>query len=489
MCLRPKLQFFISAADLLFRCLRIHDETFRYGEPRTNRLGEALPRRVYRGRKPHAGIDYTAWVKNAEFQRKIYSVSELSSEIRDMLERRFVDVWVEGEISNFKASTAGHLYFTLKDDRAHLSAVCFRNSARLLRFRPENGKLFRARGRVSAYEGRGEYQLVVEVLEPAGLGALQLAFEQLKEKLDKEGLFRTERKRPIPLFPRKIGIVTSLKSAALRDILSVLKRRHNAIDVLICPAEVQGDGASLQIMEGIDCLARTDVDVIIVTRGGGSMEDLWPFNEERVARAIVRSQKPVISAVGHEVDFTICDFVSDLRAPTPSAAAEIVIKSKVEIADRVSQLENRLEGTIKYKLSTLRHFMASKVGSRGFVVAEARIRRMAQRVDDLAFRVEQVGRTGGFLRARAHQVEMCEQRLSNAVNQRLKKSHQAFARIAHTLEALSPLAVLERGYAICLTPEGQVVRSADAVAPDAMVNVKLHKGSIQAKVISKEEEK
>src|SRR5207248_5559790 len=263
----------------------------------------------------HVRIDYTARVKNAEFQRKIYSVSELSVEIRDMLERRFIDIWVEGELSNFKTSTAGHLYFTLKDKASQLPAVCFRNTARLLRFRPENGKVFRARGRVSTYEGRGEYQLIVEVLEPAGLGALQLAFEQLKEKLDKEGLFRPERKRPIPPFPRKIGIVTSPKSAALRDILTVLKRRHNATHILIFPAEVQGDGASLQVMEGIDYLSRsTDVDVIIVARGGGSMEDLWPFNEERIARAIVRSQKPVISAVGHEVDFTICDFVSDLRA-------------------------------------------------------------------------------------------------------------------------------------------------------------------------------
>jgi exodeoxyribonuclease VII large subunit len=424
-------------------------------------------------------------VRNTEFQRKIYSVSELSAEIRDMLERRFVDVWVEGEISNFKASAASHFYFTLKDDRAQLSAVCFRNAARLLRFRPENGKLFRARGRVSAYEARGEYQLVVEVLEPAGLGALQLAFEQLKEKLDKEGLFRPERKRPIPAFPRTIGIVTSPKSAALRDILTVLKRRHNAINVLIFPAEVQGDAASLQVMEGIDCLSRTDVDVIIVARGGGSMEDLWPFNEERVARAIVRCRKPVISAVGHEVDFTICDFVADLRAPTPSAAAEIVIKSKLEIAERVTQLENRLEGIMKYRLSTLRHFIASKVGSRGFVVAETRVRRMAQRVDDLAFRVEQFGRTGGFLRTRTHAVEICEQRLSNAMNQRLKQWHQAFARIAHTLEALSPLAVLERGYAICLTPEGKIVRSADAVALDSTVNVQLHEGRLQAKVISK----
>jgi len=426
-------------------------------------------------------------VKTTEFQRKIYSVSQLSIEIRDLLERRFIDVWVEGEISNFKTSAAGHLYFTLKDDRAQLPAVCFRNSARLLRFRPENGKLFRARGRVSTYEGRGEYQLIVEVLEPAGLGALQLAFEQLKEKLEKEGLFRPDRKRPIPAFPRKIGIVTSTKSAALRDILTVLKRRHNAINVLIFPAEVQGEGASLQIMEGIDYLSRsTDVDVIVITRGGGSMEDLWAFNEERVARAIVRARKPVISAVGHEVDFTISDFVADLRAPTPSAAAEIVIQSKEEISQRVKQLEGRLEGVIRSRIVERRHFLASKVGSRGFVVAETRIRRMAQRVDDLTFRLEQIGRTGAFIRSRAHRVEICEQRLSNAVHQRLKKCHQAFAGIAHTLEALSPLAVLERGYAICLTPEGHVIRSVNAVETNAAVKVRLHDGSLLAKVIGKE---
>jgi exodeoxyribonuclease VII large subunit len=439
------------------------------------------------GKSSISPIDYTAPVRNAEFQRKIYSVSELSFEIREMLERRFIDVWVEGELSNFKTSAAGHIYFTLKDKAAQLPAVCFRNAARLLRFRPENGKVFRARGRVSTYEGRGEYQLIVEVLEPAGLGALQLAFEQLKEKLEKEGLFRPERKRPIPAFPRKIGIVTSPKSAALRDILTVLKRRHNAVDVLIFPAEVQGDGASLQVMEGIDYLSRsTDVDVIIVARGGGSMEDLWPFNEERIARAIVRSRKPVISAVGHEVDFTICDFVSDLRAPTPSAAAEIVIKSKAELSDRMHQLEARLGAVMKYRLSGLRNFLSSKVGSRGFVVAENRVRRMVQRVDDLTFRLEQFGRAGAFIEARAHRLELGEQRLSAAVHERLRKWHQAFGRIAHTLDALSPLAVLERGYAICLEPDGRVVRSADQVELDQTVRVKLHQGSLAARVTAKE---
>jgi len=425
-------------------------------------------------------------VRNAEFQRKIYSVAELSFEIRDMLERRFIDVWVEGELSNCKTSSAGHLYFTLKDDRAQLPAVCFRNAARLLRFRPENGKLFRARGRVSTYENRGEYQLIVEVLEPAGLGALQLAFEQLKEKLEKEGLFRPERKRPIPAFPRKIGIVTSLKSAALRDILTILKRRHNAINVLIFPAEVQGDAASLQVMEGIDYLSRsTDVDVILVARGGGSMEDLWPFNEERVARAIIRSKKPVISAVGHEIDFTICDFVADLRAPTPSAAAEIVIKSKEEIATRVQQLEARLESLMKYRLSVLRNFLSGKIGSRGFIVAENRIRRLGQRVDDLALRLEQAGRGRSFIRTRAHRVELCHQQMAAAIHRTLRNWHQSFARIAHTLDALSPLAVLERGYAICLTPEGAVIRSADEVEIGSDVSVRLHEGSLSAKVISK----
>ena len=223
-----------------------------------------------------------------------------------------------------------------------------------------------------------------------------------------------------------------------------------------------------------------------MARGGGSMEDLWPFNEERVARAIVRSRKPVISAVGHEVDFTICDFVADLRAATPSAAAEIVIKSKAEITDRVRQMDARLESLMKYRLSTLRHFLAAKIGSRGFVVAENRIRRMAQRVDDLAFRIEQAGRNRSFIRSRAHRLELCEQHLAAAMQRAMKRWHQSFARIAHTLDALSPLAVLERGYAICLTPEGRVIRSAEAVEIDSNVKVRLHQGSLSAKVTAKE---
>jgi exodeoxyribonuclease VII large subunit len=428
-------------------------------------------------------------VRPPESQRKIYTVSQLGAEIRDMLERRFIDIWVEGEISNFKSSTAGHLYFTLKDEKAQLPAVCFRNAARLLRFRPENGKAFRARGRITTYDARGEYQLIVEVLEPAGLGALQLAFEQLKERLEKEGLFRPERKRPIPPLPQRIGIVTSPKSAALRDILTVMKRRHNAINVLIYPAEVQGSGASLQVMDGIDFLSRnTDVDVIIVARGGGSMEDLWPFNEERVARAIVRSSKPVISAVGHEVDFTICDFVADLRAPTPSAAAEIVVQSKAELFRRVSHLDSVLRAAIKYRLGRLRQFLAAKVGSRGFAVAEAQLRRLTQRVDELSFRMNRIGRSGAFAKDRAHRIEVARHRLESLVRQRLGKSSESFSRLAHTLDALSPLAVLERGYAVCRTPEGRVVRNAEDVAVNSPVQVRLHRGTLIANVLDRKVE-
>jgi len=426
-------------------------------------------------------------VKPLDFQRRIYTVSELSAEVREMLERRFTDIWIEGEISNFKSSAAGHLYFTLKDDRAQLPAVCFRNAARFLRFRPENGKTFRARGRITAYEGRGEYQIIVEVLEPAGLGALQLAFEQLKEKLEKEGLFRAERKRPLPPLPRRIGIVTSPTGAALRDVLSVLKRRHNALDVLIYPSEVQGANAATQISDGIDYLStKTDVDVILITRGGGSMEDLWPFNEERVARAIVRSEKPVISAVGHEVDFTIADFVSDLRAPTPSAAAEIVIQSKDVLSQRVSQLENRLQGSMRYRLSTLRHFLASKVGSRGFAVAEAQVRRLAQRVDDLGFRLLQLGRSGALMQSRAHRIELSESRLIHVMEQTLQRSQQSFGRVAGTLDALSPLAVLDRGYSVCQTPDGRVVRDASEVEVNSAVRIRLGRGSLSAVVTSRE---
>ena len=333
----------------------------------------------------------------SDFQRKVYSVSQIAVEIRDMIERKFLDIWVEGEISNFKSSTAGHLYFTLKDEKAQLPSVCFRNAARLLRFRPENGKTFRARGRITTYEARGEYQLIVEVLEPVGLGALQLAFDQLKEKLQKEGLFNPERKRPIPALPRKVGIVIiSDRRGPPRHPYrpQTTPQFGSCFDL-----SLRGSGSRgrhCRSWKALTISADSDVDVILVTRGGGSMEDLWPFNEERVARAIIRSQKPVITAIGHEVDFTIADFVADRRAPTPSAAAEIVCQTKEELFRRIQDFSNRLQGSLRYRLRTMRHFLDSKVGSRGFAVAEAQLKRLSQRVDDLGFRLERFGRSGNF---------------------------------------------------------------------------------------------
>jgi exodeoxyribonuclease VII large subunit len=273
--------------------------------------------------------------------RSIFTVSDLTQAIKDALEGEFTDVWVEGEISNLKTAASGHCYFTLKDRDAQLRAVLFRNSARLLRLRPIDGLRITARGRLTVYEQRGEYQIIVDHMEPAGFGALQLAFEQLKQRLAKEGLFETARKRPIPALPQRIGLITSPSGAVIADMISVLQRRFENIHLLLYPVRVQGEGSAEQIVQALQYFSlpahrqvRGEVDVIILARGGGSLEDLWAFNEEIVARAIVASRIPVISAVGHETDFTIADFVADRRAPTPSAAAELVIESKVQLHRR-----------------------------------------------------------------------------------------------------------------------------------------------------------
>src|SRR5579862_3066374 len=271
--------------------------------------------------------------------RRTWTVRDLVAAVRNHIEREYSDVWVEGEISNFRAHESGHLYFTLKDRSAQIRVVMFRSSARLLRFRPENGMQVVARGRVTIYEDRGELQISAEYLEPQGAGALQIAFEQLKAKLEAEGLFDSGRKKPIPTLPRRIGIVTSPQAAALRDILNILLRRHHTAGVLIFPAQVQGEAAGTEVSAGVRYFNRArNVDVIIVTRGGGSAEDLAAFNNEALARTVAASQIPVISAVGHETDFTILDFVADLRAPTPSAAAELVIRSRQEVEDQAEGL-------------------------------------------------------------------------------------------------------------------------------------------------------
>ncbi len=421
-------------------------------------------------------------------QRKIYTVTEVSRRIKDLVEREFTDVWIEGEVSNVRRSAAGHIYFTLKDSSAQIPAVCFRNAAMYLRFKPRNGESFRVRGRLSTYEARGEYQIVVEVLEPAGRGALQDAFDQLKEKLAHEGLFEATRKRPPPRFPSRVGVVTSAGSAALRDILSVLKRRHNSIDILIYPTDVQGDGAAPQIAQGIDYLSGSDVDVVIVTRGGGSIEDLWPFNDESVARSIFRCEKPVISAVGHEVDFTISDFVADVRAPTPSAAAEIVVGSKAEVLERLSVVERRMTAALRYRLSECRRFLADRAGGRGFVVAEQRMRQMSQRVDDCMFRLEQFATSGRFFPSRTNGLDRARRALATAMRTRLQRSNERFRTLTETLDALSPLAVLERGYAVCRRADGTVVRSASDVHLGADIQVVLQQGELKARVTGLKED-
>src|SRR5438874_3004987 len=291
--------------------------------------------------------------------RKVWSPRELMTTLRTNLEQSFGDVWLQGEISNFKSADSGHLYFTLKDDAAQVRVVMFRLKAQLLRFRPENGMQVVARGRVSLYEQRGELQLMAEYLEPQGAGALQVAFEQLKAKLAAEGLFDQERKKPLPLLPRRIGVVTSPRGAAIQDILNILRRRHESVGVLIYPAQVQGEAAASEVASGIRFFNRARgkdiaIDVIIVARGGGSLEDLAAFNDEGLARVIAASEIPVISAIGHETDFTITDFVADLRAPTPSAAAEMVISARQQLEQQIGSLARRLEHGIRYRLMLTR---------------------------------------------------------------------------------------------------------------------------------------
>ncbi len=323
--------------------------------------------------------------------RTIYPVRELVVAIRTQLERSFTDIYVEGEISNYRPAESGHIYFTLKDDSAQLRVVLWRSQARLLRFRPGNGMQVIARGRVTVYDERGELQLQAEFLEPKGAGALQLAFEQLKAKLAAEGLFDAARKKPIPALPGRIGIVTSSNAAALRDILNILQRRHESVNVLIYPALVQGEGAATEVAAGVRYLNRSaKVDVIIVARGGGSLEDLFAFNDEGLARTIASSKIPVISAIGHETDFTICDFVADRRAATPSEAAEIVVAAKYELEERLSTLYRRLAKATQYRLLLAHNALSRLTQHAAFARMKDSIARRQQRLDDRVYRMVQV---------------------------------------------------------------------------------------------------
>ncbi len=413
-------------------------------------------------------------------ERRILSVSQLVNEVKRELEVRFRDIWVKGEISNLKVPPSGHIYFTLKDGDAQLRAICFRMQNRYLKFQPEDGMDVIARGSLSVYPPRGEFQLVVEVLEPAGRGALQLAFEQLKAKLQGQGLFDPARKKPLPLLPAKIGIVTSPSGAAIQDILRILNRRNNTVDVLIFPAKVQGAGAAEEVARGLQYLnSRSDLDVIIVARGGGSLEDLWAFNEEVVARAIYASRLPVISAVGHEIDFTIADFVADLRAPTPSAAAEIVSAARDELCKRVDSFAARATQAVRSLLREKRHHLQQLAANRAFVDAHSRLRFYLQRLDDL---------NGRLVRVLPSRLEPLHQKLAIS-DRELFRQMQTYLHALRTrvqsreqqLQAYSPLAVLERGYAIVTAENGSVVRDARLLTDNERVKVRVAKGEFKAR--------
>ena len=318
-------------------------------------------------------------------ERRVWTVSELTQRIRDLLESEFYDQWIEGEVSNSHVAQSGHLYFTLKDAKAQIRCVCFRDQARILKFRPEDGLHVTVRGSISVYESRGEYQIYVTNIEPVGLGALQLAFEQLKKRLQAEGLFDPERKKPLPVLPARIGLITSSRGAAVRDILNVLRRRFPNLRVLLYPVRVQGDGAAADIVQAMRHFNRTrSVEVVILARGGGSLEDLWAFNEEVVARAISDSVIPIITGVGHETDFTIADFVADMRAPTPSAAAEIVVRMRQDFERHIAERQRQLAQRIRYLLLEQHRRIRDLEAHRGFRRIEDLVRRRRQQVDELS---------------------------------------------------------------------------------------------------------
>jgi len=441
---------------------------------------------------------YSAVMANGAPQ--VLSVSELTRHIKGMLEETLPAVWVEGEISNFAAAASGHCYFTLKDANAALSVVMFRNAAARLGFKVADGLQVLVFGGISVYEKRGQYQLIATQLMPKGLGALQLAFEQLKQKLAKEGLFDADRKRPLPTLPRRIGLVTSPSGAAIRDFLNIIGRRFPNLHIIINPVRVQGEGAAGEIAAAIDEFNDLRlVDVIVVTRGGGSLEDLWAFNEEIVARAIARSRIPTISAVGHEIDFTIADFVADLRAPTPSAAAELVVRAKDEFLALLSQQQRRLDKDLRLRVGEARQRYADLASHYVFRQPAELIRQYGQQVDDLAHRLRQA--TGVALeqrRARLAAVKLItpqarlaqtrerlashEQRLDAAWSRLDQQSRHRLTQARTRLELLSPKATLERGYSITRHEDGRIVRSVGSVKRGDKLTTLVSDGEIRSVV-------
>ena len=443
--------------------------------------------------------------------RRIWTVGDLVSEVRQHVEREYGDLWVEGEISNLRSAPSGHVYFTLKDGEAQLPAVLFRRQASLLRFKPADGLHVLLRGKVSVYEQRGQMQLVAEFLEPVGAGSLQIAFEQLKAKLEARGLFDAARKKPLPAFPRCVGIVTSPTGAVIRDFLNIVSRRHAGLHVLLYPALVQGEGAAAEVAAGVAYFNRTrEVDLIVIARGGGSLEDLAPFNTEFLAEAIAASELPVISAVGHETDFTIADFVADLRAPTPSAAAELVTAALHNIAERVHTLDQRLIRGCRFRLMQATNAFARVRVESIFVKEMDQLRRRQQHVDELCDRLDVAWRArcrrftekmrglaerllrqdvGWRTGAARERLATLESRMTRAETDHLRKCRERQASLTRQLGALSPLAVLSRGYALVYNEGGTLIRKAADVTPGEAIVTRLARGRIRSRVDEIEEEK
>jgi exodeoxyribonuclease VII large subunit len=441
----------------------------------------------------------------ASRERRVHTVSELTSRIRTLLEEEFFEVWVEGELSNCKVWNTGHMYFTLKDRNAQIKGVMFRSSLLRLRFKPQDGLRVVARGRVSVYDPKGEYQIICEHFEPEGLGARQLAFDQLKQRLATEGLFDERRKRALPALPRKIGVVTSLDGAAIRDILNVLGRRYADAHVVIRPTRVQGEGAALDIARGLSAIARVGgVDVVIVGRGGGSIEDLWAFNEEVVARAIAGCPVPTISAVGHETDVTIADFVADLRAPTPSAAAEMVVARHDDFVARIDRLSRRVGAAMASRRHRLESRLRTLEARSGLAGMRGRLAMRGRHAAELSHELGRAMRGSLSTRERRYQrlrlaletfdlrrrlagvrtrLVSGESKLSAVIDRRRHTCQSQLGSVAAKLESLSPLAVLARGYAVCWNGDRTaVIRDAASVAPGESVTVTLARGELSCAV-------
>lgn len=404
-------------------------------------------------------------MKPSLFDDRVFTVTEVNEYLESIISQDSMlnNLWVSGEISNFHHHSSGHMYFTLKDKNSCLNSIMFRSNNRNLKFKLEDGMKVTTHGYLGLYSPRGSYQFYVDKIEPSGKGALYLAFEQLKEKLTLEGLFADDNKKEIPLLPRRIGIITSVTGAAIRDILSVVRRRFEGVSVLIVPTLVQGEGAAPQIVEGIEYLNRCgDIDIIIVSRGGGSIEDLWAFNEEIVARAIYNSKMPVISGVGHETDFTIADFVADLRAPTPSAAAELAIASRLELDNRLEGLTNRLLNAEQTRIATFHQQVSFIAEKRIFTRPEELLAVKNQLLDDYS---RQLGWT---------------------MERKLSSYQERFNLLASKLDAYSPLKTLNRGYSLTTYKNGQVITTINNVKNGDDIITKLKDGTIISKVLERQ---